>query len=259
MHTSTLIFRISLAVLLLAGSLSASARKTRIHSHNDYEQERPFWGAYEAGAASIEADIWLVDGILHVAHNRKDISPNRLLKDMYLEPIRQVMERNGGKAYPKGKPLQLLVDLKSDASTLDALISLIREGGYTACFNVKDNPNAVQIVITGDKVKKEHFCNYPDFIFFDGLPHIDYTPEERKRVPMVSAHYGKFTKWKGKGQMDKADQKRIKEAVRKAHKAGSKFRLWAFPDNEDAWEMTRKLGMDFINTDHPDRVAKTLH
>ncbi|MBR4856377.1 MAG: alkaline phosphatase, partial [Bacteroidaceae bacterium] len=168
------------------------------------------------------------------------------------------MERNGGKAYPKGKPLQLLVDLKTDASTLDALISLIREGGYTACFNVKDDPNAVQIVITGDKVKKEHFCNYPDFIFFDGLPHIDYTPEQRKRVPMVSAHYGKFTKWKGKGQMDKADQKRIKEAVRKAHKAGSKFRLWAFPDNENAWEMTRKLGMDFINTDHPDRVAKTL-
>ena len=76
---------------------------------------------------------------------------------------------------------------------------------------------------------------------------------------MVSAHYGKFTKWKGTGQMDKADQRRIKEAVRKAHKAGSKFRLWAFPDNEDAWEMTRKLGMDFINTDHPDRVAKTLH
>ena len=48
------------------------------------------------------------------------------------------------------------------------------------------------------------------------------------------------------------------EEIRKAHKAGSKFRLWAFPDNEDAWEMTRKLGMDFINTDHPDRVAKTL-
>ena len=66
MHTSTLILRISLAVLLLAGSLSASARKTRIHSQNDYEQARPFWGAYEAGAASIEADIWLVDGILHI-------------------------------------------------------------------------------------------------------------------------------------------------------------------------------------------------
>ena len=70
MHISTLILRISLAALLLAGSLAAAAGITGIHSHNDYEQPRPFWGAYEAGAASIEADIWLVDGKLMAPEQR---------------------------------------------------------------------------------------------------------------------------------------------------------------------------------------------
>ena len=43
-----------------------------IHSHNDYAQKRPFWGAYEAGADSIEADVFLVDGELLVAHSRNE-------------------------------------------------------------------------------------------------------------------------------------------------------------------------------------------
>ena len=248
--------RILLCAFLMMGATMVSARKTDIHSHNDYEQARPFWGAYQAGAASIEADIWLVNGKLFVAHDRKDIRPERQLASMYLEPIRQIMEKNNGSAYPKGKGLQLLVDLKSGAETLDTLVHLVRELGMTQCFDVKKNPSAVQIVITGFKIRKEDFGQYPDFIYFDGQPDVDYSPEQLERIPMISAHYGKFTKWKGKGEMGKADQKRIKDTAKKIHKMGCKFRLWAFPDNEAGWKMTRQLGLDFINTDHPERVAK---
>lgn len=259
MHTSTLILRISLSVLLLAGSLAAAARKTGIHSHNDYEQARPFWGAYEAGAASVEADIWLVDGKIYVAHDRKDITPERMLEGMYLEPIRKVMKQNSGRPYPNRKPLQLLVDLKSGMETLDALVRLIRDGGYMDCFDVRSNSGAVQIVITGHQLDKEQFARYPDFISFDGRPDVSYTQEQAKRVSMISAHYGMFTKWKGKGEMDRADQKKIRKAAKDAHRMGCKFRLWAFPDNEEAWRLSRKLGMDLINTDHPDRVAETIN
>lgn len=59
-------------------ALMVSAQKPGIHSHNDYDQARPFWGAYEANAASIEADIWLIDGAIYVAHDREDVHPERV-------------------------------------------------------------------------------------------------------------------------------------------------------------------------------------
>lgn len=250
-----MIHRCLITVLWVMSTLMVSAQKPEIHSHNDYNQARPFWGAYEAKAASIEADIWLIDGVIYVAHDREKVKADCLLKNMYLNPIRQVMDKNGGTAYPEGKGFQLLVDLKSGPETLDNLISLIRTEEMEAYFDAKNNPNAVQIVITGDKIAKEHFTQYPDYIYFDGLPNVDYTEEQLEHIPMISAYRGHFTKWRGKGKMDKADRKRIKEAVKSAHKKGCKFRIWAFPDNEEGWEMSKKLGVDFINTDHPDRVA----
>lgn len=249
-----MIHRFLFIVGLMVSVLMASAQKPGIHSHNDYAQARPFWGAYEAMAASIEADIWLIDGEIYVAHDRVDVNPDRLLKNMYLEPIKQVMDKNGGKAYPKGEKLQLLVDLKSGPETLDRLIDLIEAEEMISYFDVKNNPEAVQIVITGDRIPKEDFTRYPSYIYFDGRPNIEYSKEQWKRVSLISSHYGHFTKWKGKGKMDKADWKRIKKAVKSAHKKGCKFRLWAFPDNEEGWRMSRKLGLDFINTDHPYRV-----
>ena len=85
------------------------------HSHNDYEQQRPFALAYENRFGSIEADIWLKDGLLVVAHDAKDIDPNKTLSVLYLDPLVKRIEENRGHVYPdKKKELQLLIDIKSD-------------------------------------------------------------------------------------------------------------------------------------------------
>lgn len=250
-----MIFRLLFSVFVTMCALMVSAQKPGIHSHNDYDQVRPFWGAYEANAASIEADIWLIDGDIYIAHDREDVRPERMLKNMYLDPIKQVMDKNGGMAYPGGKGFQLLVDLKSGSETLERLIGLIQAEDMEPYFDIKKNPGAVQIVITGNKIAKEDFTEYPDYIYFDGLPNVDYSKEQLERIPLISTYRGDYTQWKGIGKMDKADRKRIKETVKSAHKRGCKFRIWAFPDNEKGWRMSKKLGLDFINTDHPDRVA----
>ena len=102
-------------------------RITLIHSHNDYAQERPFWGAYEAGADSIEADVYLVDGDLLVAHTRKELKKENTLRRLYLEPLREVMRKNGGRARADGKPLQLMVDIKSGKAALDRLLEIVEQ------------------------------------------------------------------------------------------------------------------------------------
>ena len=64
----------------IAEDVRVPNRMPLIHSHNDYAQERPFWGAYEAGADSIEADVYLVDGDLLVAHTRKELKKENTLR-----------------------------------------------------------------------------------------------------------------------------------------------------------------------------------
>lgn len=36
------------------------------HSHNDYWRQIPFYSALSVGAVSVEADVWLYNGTLHV-------------------------------------------------------------------------------------------------------------------------------------------------------------------------------------------------
>src|ERR1019366_2575676 len=50
---------------------------TRAHAHNDYEHSRPLWDALDQGFCSVEADIYLVNGQLLVAHDRNQVKPER--------------------------------------------------------------------------------------------------------------------------------------------------------------------------------------
>ncbi len=92
-YRNILIF--STIFLLLAQPVPA--QKNRIvkgHSHNDYEQNSPFWLAYNHGYSSIEADVFLSGQDLLVAHERKNIKPERNLATMYLEPLLQCVKKN---------------------------------------------------------------------------------------------------------------------------------------------------------------------
>jgi hypothetical protein len=47
------------------------------HAHNDYLHDRPLLDALDAGFSSVEADIFLVDDQLLVAHTAREIDPER--------------------------------------------------------------------------------------------------------------------------------------------------------------------------------------
>ena len=228
----------------------SSEKKMLIHSHNDYAQKRPFWGAYEAGADSIEADIFLVDGDLLVSHSRKDLKKENTLRRLYLEPLREVMRKNGGRAYANGKPLQLLIDLKNGKPALDRLVEMVEKEGYHDCFAIAKNPSAARLTVTGDHSEITDFFAYPDYVFFDVPPTKKLADEQYKRVPLISHYARAYTKWRS-GEMSEADKEKIRVAVREAYAKGCKFRLWGYPDNPEAWRLARELGLDYINTDHP--------
>src|ERR1700748_1478515 len=69
------------------------------HAHNDYEHTHPLFDALDQGFASVEADVYPVDGELLVGHNRRDLKPERTLESLYLAPLAARVEKNGGHVF----------------------------------------------------------------------------------------------------------------------------------------------------------------
>src|SRR5689334_12084168 len=99
-------------ILLVAVTLTGlQAQVPARHSHNDYEQPFPFHTAYHYQFESIEADIFLINGQLLVAHTEKELEPERTLSKLYLRPVDSILKKNNGLIYPgSNKKLQLLID-----------------------------------------------------------------------------------------------------------------------------------------------------
>ena len=117
-------------IIFAAAALSLTLQAQRpiaYHSHNDYNRTAPFWEAYSQHCTSIEADVFLHDGEILVAHNREDVSADRSLRTMYIEPIVKKFRENGGRMW-KGSDdlLQLVVDLKS-SDALPGVVALAEE------------------------------------------------------------------------------------------------------------------------------------
>lgn len=246
----------ALCAVLLITIPVCSQNKPLMHSHNDYLQNLPFYMAYGAGCASIEADVFVRNGKLCVAHEEKDIDERRTLKALYLDPLKKQMEMNGGKAYADGKPLQLLIDLKMGyKESLHMLIEELKD--YATCFDVVNNPLAVRIVITGNQPAPSEFEEYPQWMFFDGSL-VKYTSSQSKRIAMISLPFMQFTKWNGLGRMVKEDYDKVKEVIDKIHAEGKQVRFWGCPDTKTAWNTFIKMGVDYLNTDRPNELSLFL-
>src|SRR5690625_3927957 len=137
------------------------------HSHNDYEQNLPFYDAYARHFGSIEADVWAVKGKLMVAHDEKAIRKGRTFTKLYLSPLMGRLKVNKGKAYKNGQPLQLLIDLKSSyAEVLPILKKLIQP--YYHYFDTRNNPDAVRLVISGNMPPPDSLHYFDPVFTFDG-------------------------------------------------------------------------------------------
>ena len=245
----------SLLLLLLNPAWGQLKSSISTHSHNDYEQQRPFSLAYEQGFGSIEADVWLKDGLLCVAHDAKDISKSRTLSALYLEPMEQKLRENKGKIYPdKKKQLQLLIDIKSEAlSTMDKLVEEL--GKHPDLIRNRN----IRIVISGNRPAPAAYSGYPDFIFFDGRPAEAYDKKALKKVGLISESYFKYARWNGKGEIAPNERTALLSAVQQAHEKGKPFRFWATPDTEASWRLFMELGVDYINTDKVVGLAQFLN
>lgn len=224
-----------------------------IFAHNDYATAQPFYRAYTHQAGYIEADIFLKDGKLLVAHTGAELAGATTLDVLYLKPIQQKIIENAGFAYPdQNRVLTLMIDLKTEASaTVTRLIEVVET--YPQLLQSK----TFRIAISGNMPPPATWNTYPAWLHFDGRPGIDYTPEQLQRVVMISTGMPALTNWNGKGVLVKDQYDRVAAVVTNAHAMNKPVRFWGAPDFVSAWmKLINLVQADIINTDHVEELAQ---
>lgn len=248
-----ILFRIAAftyAALLFAGLANAQA-PILIHSHNDYDRNVPFYQAYAQGVASVESDLYYIDGKLLVAHNKEDVKPERTFEALYVEPAVKMFRQNNGHPYKDpSKPLQILVDIKEETEpTMSAIVAALEK--YPDVFAAQ----GVRVVITGNRPAPADFSKYPSWVMYDGSVDLTYTEEQLKQIALFSPCFTDYAHWNGKGAPVKDQEDKLMEVIGKVHDMGKPIRFWGAPETLTAYYTFYNYGIDYFNTDYPEQCA----
>jgi alkaline phosphatase len=228
---------------------------TSVFSHNDYVQPIPFYNAYFNEVGFIEADVFLVDDRLLVAHTFQEIDKKNTLDSLYLIPLQRKILTNSGYAYPnRQKSLTLMIDLKTEGTrTLRSLVKTLNR--YQGLINAKN----LEVVVSGNVPDSSQWDEFPSFIHFDGRPGKDYTAQQLTRISLISTAFTDYSRWNGKGLIPKAETEKILALKNETKLVGKKLRFWATPDFTNSWIQLMKLKIDVIGTDRVSELISHLN
>jgi hypothetical protein len=259
----------ALALLTLAAGLPAAepalpsktiAPLANAHAHNDYAHDRPLLDALDNGFSSVEADIFLVDGELLVAHTVFEVRTSRTLKSLYLNPLAERVKTTGG-VYGKGSEFTLMIDLKTKAEpTYEVLRKQLADYAdmLTVVRDGKQERRAINIVLSGNRPHDMVAAERERYVGIDGrMGDLDAdTPAHL--MPWISDSWKNHFQWDGSGDMPADEQAKLADMVKRAHARGRKIRFWAAPDRLETWRALSAAHVDLINTDDLAGLAKFL-
>ncbi|KES05841.1 hypothetical protein BU52_17150 [Streptomyces toyocaensis] len=240
----------------------------RAHAHNDYEHPRPLLDALDHRFGSVEADIFLVDGQLLVAHDPEDLDPSRTLESLYLNPLAARVRANRGAVYRGGhRPFQLLIDIKTEGSStyleLDRRLRRHRHL-FTTYVHGRVLPGPVTAVVSGDRAARVPMdTQRVRRAFYDGRLTDLGGPAPASFVPLISDNWALHFTWRGVGAFPDAERRKLHGIVRTAHARGRRVRFWATPDlpgpaRDALWGELVAAGVDHLNTDDLAGLASFL-
>jgi len=251
-------------LLLASGSLAAENPRPLLeaHAHNDYEHTRPLLDALDNGFCSVEADIYLSDGKLLVAHEARDLKAERTLEKLYLDPLKDRAVKKGGRIYPGGPTVTLLIDIKTDAEATYAALEKVLEN-YRAILTGFDGDlvttNAVTAIITGNRPREIMLKEKRRLAAFDGRLKDLGANLSPAFMPLVSDNWQLHFKWNGIGPFPESEKQKLRQYVEQTHQEHRRLRFWATPDQENMWQVLQEAGVDLINTDKLEALNKFLN
>lgn len=224
------------------------------HAHNDYLHERPLLDALDQGFASVEADVFLIDDELYVAHTFVEVDRSKTLRKLYLDPLRKIVEKNQGRVHPGStEPLILLVDIKTDAKKTFAELhrQLLEYRSMLVLASDGDDPRggAVHVIVSGNRPFEEIEEASPRLAAIDGRLSDLGRDRSKLHYPLISDNWNSHFRWRGDGEISDGELKKLRGIVKSTHDEGRRLRFWAIPDREEVWKLLHREQVDFINTD----------
>ncbi|MCC9599458.1 phosphatidylinositol-specific phospholipase C/glycerophosphodiester phosphodiesterase family protein [Stieleria sp. JC731] len=232
------------------------------HAHNDYWHDRPLHDALDNGFCSVESDIFLWNGALLVGHDPIELKPDRTLQHLYLDPLKERIEKNGGKVFKDGPQFTLMVDVKTEAeSTYEKLEEVLKDYRELLCRieSGKYVEGPIQVIVSGNRTIETMRKANDRLSFVDGrLEHFEETTFASTLMPLISERWSKCFRWNGEGEFPTQEKMRLQALVNAAHANGQRVRFWATSENEAVWKALLEAGVDHINTDELKRLAEFL-
>ena len=243
------------------------------HAHNDYVHTRPLLDALDANMCSVEADVWLTNGALLVAHTQAETDPAKTLRSLYLDPLRDRASAHAGKILDDRDDFTLLIDVKSEAETTWTEIAAELEA-YPDLLTVwndgHETRGAVTVVISGNAARTTIVGSTMRRAALDGNIVMDLSGADASvRAPLVSGCWlsvecsnGLNLTWDGTGTIPATDAATLQADASAAHANGQHFRTWGLSGANDipitnvssadtpaVWGAQLAAGVDRINVD----------
>lgn len=232
-------------------------------SHNDYWRENPLQDALAFRFNCVEADLWLIDGELYVSHDRPEPNPAITFRNLYLRPLVERIQANGGKVYPESdRPFYLMVDCKQEG---EAMYKVLKEQmePYKEYFCCVDNgvykEGPVLFFLSGDRPKQSLPEETSRFTFLDGqICDLD-AGVPATLAPVVSDNYADFFTWDGQGEMPADQLQKMRALIARVHEQGKLFRWWGAPDTPVFKRFFLREGVDLVGADNLNGLYNVLN
>ena len=112
---------------------------------------------------------------------------------------------------------------------------------------------AVTVIISGNRPLQLMKNENPRYAAYDGRPGDLEGNISNHLIPLISANWNDYFKWKGDGEIPENEGQKLAELVSTAHKQGRKVRFWATDviskNQQNFWQTLLAYKVDYIGTD----------
>jgi len=239
----------------------------RTHSHNDEAHQVPLFDALNNGFVSIEVDIFAAEGKLLVGHSVLELTNERTLESLYLDPLLELTLRHKGSVYSgSGQSLQLMIDLKQISEDAhDALHETLKryESMLTSYRNGKKHEGAVTVIVIGYRPDEASIKSEAvRYMAYDGDVNERGKGIDPNVVPLISGSGG--LSWTGEGPMPERERQRLMSIVDAAHANGQRVRFWSEVEGSRPaaraalWKELLDANVDYIHSDYLPELREWL-
>jgi hypothetical protein len=251
------------------------------HSHNDYEQENPLYSALKHGIRSVEADVFVRNDKLWVAHKAQELNPKRTIETLYIQPLVELMKVGAATGQEASLHTKLL-------SNQDQLLNLTAADAIILLVDIKEDPiesirllkvaltpllphlskidsigqfaqGQITVVLSGNLPKQFEVLEDANkeegerFLFLDGRESDLIDNSDTRVVPMVSfswTHFPLVDRVLGR------EESSLRELAAMAHQQGKLLRIWGAPNRDSTWDSMLKGNVDILSVDNHERYLR---